>query len=56
MTTFKNNMVGASIALIALVSLALPVSFVQAAGDETGWYAESYTDSYPASYEDSTGW
>ncbi len=45
-------MVGAGaalIALIALVSLALPLSFVQAVGDDTGWYVDSYTDSFPVS-------
>ncbi|MBP7770423.1 MAG: hypothetical protein KA066_00750 [Candidatus Pacebacteria bacterium] len=44
MTTFKNTMVGAGVALIALVSLALPVGQVYAADLGDGY---SYDYSYP---------
>lgn len=59
MTTNFNIVHNSSLALIAFVLLALPFSAVRAAdlGDDTGWYTDSYTDSYPmdTSYSD-TGW
>lgn len=42
---------------LALFALALPVSPAFAADLDTGWYAESYVDSYPMGYDDyGTGW
>ncbi len=55
MTSSLDTLRNGSIALIAFVLLALPMTFAHAADmDESGWYTDGYTDSYP--YAEDTGW